>query len=745
MNFWQEMRRRRVIRLAGLYIVGAWVVIEVASVFFPAWGIPDAALRYLFIAAAAGFPVALIFSWYYDITAHGIVRTQPAAAADSNELKLRRMDYFVLSALLAVGLAVLLGSVEKIQEEIQSGHTRTVAVERLANSIAVLPFKNLDINEETGYFSEGITEEILQRLSSNGALHVLASTSSRLFTDSDQPPARVSEALGVRYLLDGSIRRAGGRIRLTTRLLDAGGFQIWSESFDRVMTMSEIFAIQTDIANAVSRQIVREIVPLKDLPAGRTTENMEAYNEYLLGRYEADHRTIGWKQRAEEAFNKAIDLDPGFAPPYAGRAMLVVNSGLGPHWEEARKEAEKSLELDPELAEAHAVFGLISAVLGDPAGGAASLERAIDLNPSYSSSYAWLAIALGWQGFDAEAREALYRGLEKDPLNPILIANLADAEESGGNFKAAEQLLLRLVGLPEISGPATDILELYHDWGRYADELATRKQIMSKTGPESVGELPYLARNYASLGMTAEADYWLDLSVPKEADAIVPIADFYFVYKHYDDPAILGRHLASAELQVKVADKNTRTFLLSYGGLAQIQFGDYAKGVEWLETALELYRQDYDPDSQAGKIDVKLYDENWWSWLVVHVFQRLAFAYQQVDRDSDALDILQQLDDLLEQSIPRTPLQHEWLALQFGLHGDYNSAYESLAAAVDLGWANYYEIQNDPAWAAIIEDPRMRELLDTVRQRVDEQRAGVEEIEKTEDFRAEMRQLLEIE
>lgn len=732
-------------RLVGLYIVGAWVIIQVAEALFQAWGVPETANRFVFIAAAMCFPIALVFGWVYDITSEGIVRTRKAGADESVSMRLQKTDVAILTALVVIGVIIVLGSAERIQEEIQSGHTQTAAVERRENSIAVLPFKNLDINEETGYFSEGITEEILHRLASQRTLHVLANTSSRIFANSNEPPAKVSEALGVRYLLDGSIRRAGGRIRLTARLLDASGFQVWSESFDRAMTMTEILAIQTDIANAVSRQIVHEIVPLEALPAGRTTENMEAYNAYLLGRYEADHRAMGWKQRAEEAFRKAIDLDPGFAPPYAGLAILVVNSNLGPHWEEALQTAEKSLELDPDLAEAHAIHGLITALYGDLAAGASSLERAIELDPSYSSSYAWLSIALGRQGLEEEAHNALYRGLEKDPFNPILVANLADAEESSGNFEAAEQLLLRLVGLPEISGPATDIEALYHDWGRYADELAVRKRIMSKAGPDSAGELPYLARSYASLGMTAEADYWLDLSVPKEDDAVVPIADYYFIYKHYDDPAILGRHLASAELHAKVSDEDTRAFLLSYGGLAQIQFGDYAKGVKWLETALDFYRQHYDPESQAGEIDVKLYDENWWSWLVVHVFQRLAFAYQQVDRGSDALDILQQLDGVLEQDQPQTPLQHEWQALQHGLKGDIDSAYGSLAAAVDLGWANYFEIINDPAWAKTIQAPVFQALLQEVKVEVDRQRAIVEAADAEHDFRAEMGQLLEVE
>ena len=145
MTFWQELRRRRVFRLAGLYIIGMWVVIQVADISFQAWGVPDSALRYLFIAAFVCFPVALIFSWHYDITTKGIVRTETVDDPEAIDLSLNRKDYILLSALLGIGLLVLLGSVSKIQEEIKATPEVASQSEVRDNSIAVLPFTNLDI------------------------------------------------------------------------------------------------------------------------------------------------------------------------------------------------------------------------------------------------------------------------------------------------------------------------------------------------------------------------------------------------------------------------------------------------------------------------------------------------------------------------------------------------------------------------------------------------------------------------
>ena len=163
MKLLHDLRRRRIFRLAGLYIVGAWIVIEVASVFFPAWGIPDTAMRYLFVAAALCFPIALIFGWTFDITSDGIVRTKDAGSGETVDLNLKRPDYMVLVALLVVGVAIVLGSAEKIYEEIDTSPIAATAVERLENSVAVLPFINLDPNPDTGFFSDGVTEEILHR------------------------------------------------------------------------------------------------------------------------------------------------------------------------------------------------------------------------------------------------------------------------------------------------------------------------------------------------------------------------------------------------------------------------------------------------------------------------------------------------------------------------------------------------------------------------------------------------------
>ena len=199
----QELRRRRVFRLAALYIVGAWVVIQIADVFFPAWGIPEVAKQYLFYAAALCFSVALVFGWFYDVTSAGIVRTPRAEDSAEIDLSLKKSDYVILLALVAVSIAVIASSFERISRVTPDAVPAAAVDDRPPNSLAVLPFENLSGGDQESFFSDGVAEEILKRLAATGKLRVKARNSSFAFRDTEFPPEKISELLRVRFLLTG--------------------------------------------------------------------------------------------------------------------------------------------------------------------------------------------------------------------------------------------------------------------------------------------------------------------------------------------------------------------------------------------------------------------------------------------------------------------------------------------------------------------------------------------------------------
>jgi len=722
--------------MSGFYVVGAWLVIQVADVFFPAWGLPETALRFLIVAAILCFPIALIFSWTFDITTSGIVKTEPADSGGVFDNSLKRSDYVVLVALLAIGAAIVLNSLRNIVEEVD---VVVAAAEKIENSVAVLPFVNLDTNPDTGYFSDGVTEEILHRLSSLKALHILSRTSSFAFRDSKEGSVRISELLGVRYLLQGSIRRDNNIVRVTARLIDDTGFQVWSETFDR--KLEGIFAIQSEIASTVAGRIERQIIPAAELPAGRTTTNMEAYDAYLVGRSFVNARTPGWQDKAIEAFEKAIRLDENYAPPYAGLAVALEIGGSDDRvaaLESIVRAAETAIELDPELAEGHAALGLIlldDAILlddteNDLERAERSLRRALDLAPSLSIAYNWLAMVLRQQGRYEESNAMREQGLLVDPLNPVLTVNLADRLRRLGEHEheRAEQLLLRLTYLPDPPGIAyLGLVRLYADKGEFEIALQWAKELTRAYDGLS-GVTAFVAAHYERLGLTEDTDYWV-----ADAVAHTPQPAQRFWYKATQFQVRGDRAGISAAI-----DKLRTALGADIDGLPGEYAAKYAAAniyVENFDVGIDVLENAFDLESLSNLEDLESLQD-------LESLHFLAYAYQQVGRDDEANVLLTRLHEQLnayvvEHNMDYGPLHHLF-AQNFGLRGDFDVAADALEAAIEAGWLQYIWVMNDPSWAETIAYPRISRILDDVKVELERQRAVVEQADAEHDFRAEV-------
>lgn len=256
----KETHRRGVLQSAAVYIVGAWVLLQAANVLFPGAGIPDSAIRFVFIGTALGFPLVMVFGWMYDISGKGIKRTPSVQDADTeNGLPLRRSDYFLLSGLAALAVTLILGVSINVAGEAEPIVVAADEQPVAENSIAVLPFVNMSDDPDNDYFGDGIADELLNQLVNLTSLHVAARTSSFFFKGKNDSIQSIGRQLGVGTVLEGSVRKSGNNIRITAQLINAAdGFHLWSQTFDR--EIGDIFAIQKEIAGAITTALKVDVL-----------------------------------------------------------------------------------------------------------------------------------------------------------------------------------------------------------------------------------------------------------------------------------------------------------------------------------------------------------------------------------------------------------------------------------------------------------------------------------------------------
>ena len=393
MSFFAELKRRRMFRAMAAYFVGAWLLLQIANVTFPPLGLPDWMQRALIIALALGIVPAFVLAWIYDLTAHGVVRTDTAASDDAaTKLSLQQVDAGNVDAPAPAARALEIYLAR--DGDGTTADTRTVEPSPVAaaavssdTSVAILPFADLSPAKDQDWFCDGLAEEIIDALCCVRHLRVASRTASFRFRDGSVDPREIGKQLRVGAILEGSVRKSGERVRITVQLIDAvSGFHLWSESYDR--RLEDVFAIQTEIARKVSAALR---VSLTGDVAARleryAPRNVHAHEFYLRGRQLVGKISVQEWRKAPALFRHAIELDPEYAQAHAGLADVLAQLLL---WRfvraeevlpEATRAAHRALELAPDLAEAHVALGHVRSLTGDNEGATRSFERALELNP----------------------------------------------------------------------------------------------------------------------------------------------------------------------------------------------------------------------------------------------------------------------------------------------------------------------------------------------------------------------------
>jgi TolB-like protein len=723
-RLYREARRRKVFRTAALYVVGAWALLQAAALSFPGFGIPEAAIRAAIWAAVLGFPVALVFGWLFEVGPGGIRRTPPVAAGEAAEPRpLARRDYLLLAAFACVALALLYQAVRGVRDTPVERATAEMAAaspsaERLANSIAVLPFANISSDPDNEYFCDGISEEILNALSGFRELNVIGRTSSFAFKESNVGIERIGAVLGVRHVLQGSVRKAGSQLRISAQLLDEGGRQIWTQSFDR--QLANVFDIQSEIAAAVAATVAAHVT---SRTASGYHPDLEAYDHYLAGREFLHARNT---LRALERLQRAIDIDPDFAEAHAEWAIARL---IGPPPEDAIRAAQnaidRALALQPQLLRAQAAraFGLLQS-RRDPAEGERILREVLAQEPNMSDALLWLANSLGEQGRMDEQLAVLHRAARIDPLHPSIGGNLARTLEGRGEVREAVRVLERQLDQPK--PPLTslyNLAELHHRLGQLVEFNAAAKT-MALRGPIDDPWIDHysLAQSYGVVGDWRTAEYWFDRQARDYPE--LEWRDFASTlvlgWQGRDTDALIAfrRALDAGGIGIE----NRPDYIRSLYGVLLARAGEHAAAIEVLEPLIP-------PDAQPGELQFfGPYDDGQ---------HALAWAYLGSGRDAKAEALLSSLWKACQDwhAVAHAPSgEFHYCAETALLRDDRDQALALFERAVAAGWRDYYLREHDVYWASVANDPRYRALMAKVKANVDRQAAEIARIDASEDF-----------
>jgi TolB-like protein/Tfp pilus assembly protein PilF len=434
-GFFEEVKRRKVYRVAAAYVIAAGGIIQLASAAFPAWELPNWSLRLVIVMLLIGFPIALILAWAFDVTSQGIKAT-PAVAAPGSHLRRNVIMLVVIGVIISAAAGFFL--------------LPRAAAHKIDKSIAVLPFENLSEEKENAYFADGIQDDILTNLSKIGEMKVISRTSVMPYRGRTSNVREIGKALGVSTILEGSVRRAGNRVRVNVQLIDATTDEhLWANDYDRDLT--DVFAIQTDLAQKISEALQAKLSPMeKSRIERKPTENGEAYLAFVQAHnLQNAVEDIGKLKQSEQLYARAIELDPKFALAIARYSQLeswIVHTfeRTTERRERARALAQRALQLQPDLPEAHLAMGF-SLYYGDNNFDGALKEFEIaqrDL-PNEAEVYLALGAIQRRQGKWPESNASLEKAASLDPKDSWVLQNLALSYQMLRNFDAANKTINR--------------------------------------------------------------------------------------------------------------------------------------------------------------------------------------------------------------------------------------------------------------------------------------------------------------
>ncbi len=745
MSFFNELKRRNVFKVAAAYIIVSWLIMQAGEVMAPALRLPDWINSALAFFLILGFPLAMFFSWAYEMTTDGIKKEKEVDRTQSiTHTTGQKLNYAII-ALMSVALAYFVWDkfVADPENELELAKA-SPAVEQNGSaaishtqkpdkkSIAVLPFQNRSANEENAaFFSDGVHDELLTNLSRIKSLKVISRTSVMNYRDNTKNLRQVGEELGVANILEGGVQRAGDRVRINVQLIDAKTDEhLWADIYDRQLTATNIFQIQSEIAAAIADALQASLLPieqkrLESIP----TENLAALEAYFLGKQALAKRTGVALVEAINYFKKAIELDPGFGLAYVGHAdsyiLQVDNGNLTPKkaLELAVPLIDKALELDDQTSEAYATLALSATYLKDYDTANAAFQRALEIDPNYVSTHHWYSNLLRDYGhYDAGMKE-IEDAIRLDPLSAVLQVNLGTVLfELGRHEEALAQFRKTIEMDVDFPLPYWCIGGIYWTYsGRLDEALIWFKEALERN-PGHARITAFIGLVYLDLGAEAEAEHWINTALGLQPEGI---------FSNWAKELLLlsqGESTQATDYARKVLQqKPDWAISLAHLRNQDLLMGLAADASARYEKQFPMLFEDDDPKIDRSNVDAAINLS-----LVMTSLGRPARAQLLLDRSLEYAE---------SSSMPRL----HWYPVAYGisqlvqiyaLQGKTEKALEVLKQAVDNNWRGlwWYWLEYDTSLDPIRDEPAFKAMVDEIKLDMAEQLERVRQEAKTGAF-----------
>ena len=721
MSLINELKRRNVFRVAAAYLVSAWLIIQVADTILPLFGFDESPTRMIVLVLAIGFIPAMIVAWVFQLTPEGLKRdSEIDSSVEVTPGAHRKLDRTIAVVLV---LALAYFAFDKfiispqretviVEQAMQAGAEQAREEFRLSQlsekSIAVLPFVTRSNQQDTGYFAEGIHDDLLTLLANIGSLRVISRTSVLKYRDTDRNLREIGQELGAQTILEGGIQQAGENVRINMQLIDAGTDEhLWAQSWDRKLTLENVFAIQTEIAQSIADQLQATLSPREQRRIQRApTLDLQAQEAYIKGKLQLDISTFDALGQARDLFRQAIDMDPGYTQARIALAETWSRlSGTGAIDRQAMlanglEHIEQALIEDPDNSYGQAVSGLYQQAREMP-GAEQTIQNAIELSPNNVKALEIYSDYLRSQQRHAEALAITNRALELDPLSVGLYHNKGRALTFLGRFDEAQQAFDRISEINPGNPYATHGNALATILAGQLAKAAYWSDLNMDADPDDYESSATTVTIYLSLGQFEIARERLDRALKQGADEPYPMAvhSVYQLLTGNPDKALL---LARTGLANNLEDRwgSELTFL----GVLQrhaVQVGEYDEALGWFRQKIpECFSAT--PDVNAGNL-TKATD-----------LAHLLLLTGQSEQGETLLDtIITRFDELYQRGAANYPLgigKVDALALQ----GKKQAAISELRRLVDDGYRvrwqfntiynqNHRSLHGDPEYQSILD------------------------------------------